>query len=251
MAKTSGLGANLYVGGVDLSGDIGAIGTISGGHAIQVVRGANQSAADRIALRRDGEISYTAFFNAAAGASHLTLSAVPRTDVHVQVLPVGGATAGLVAAAMVAKQASYDPAPGADGSLVASVQGLANAQGLEWGVLLTTGKQTLTAAGAGSNVDDLPGGTTTSAFGLAAYLQVFELTGTSATVTIQHGTATNNYAAIGSGLAFAAATAATTERIVTASATETINRYLRVSVAGTFSSFIFSVVAVRYRALVS
>lgn len=248
MAKISGLGAACFVGGVDLSGDIGAIETISGGHAIQVVRGATQEAADRLALRRDGEIAYSAFFNFAG--SHTALSAVPRTDVQMQVLPVGGATAGLVAACMVAKQAGYDTAPNADGSLTASISGLANAQGLEWGVLLTTGKQTLTGAGVGSNVDDLAGAPTSTAFGLAAYLQVFALTGTSATVTIQHGTLTNNYAAIGAGLAFAAATGATTERIASA-ATETINRYLRVSVAGTFSSFVFSVVAVRYRAAVS
>ena len=58
------------------------------------------------------------------------------------------------------------------------------------------------------------------------------------------------FAAIGAGLAFAAATGVTTERIASA-ATETINRYLRVSVAGTFSSFVFSVVLVRYRAAIS
>lgn len=251
MAKISGLGANCFIGGVDLSGDIGAVETISGSHTIQVVRGATQDAADRLALRRDGEIAYSAFFNASAGAEHLTLSAVPRTDVQIQVLPVGGAAAGLVAACMVAKQAGYDPSENADGSLTVALSGLANAQGLEWGILLTTGKQTLSAAGNGSNVDDLAGSPTTSAFGLAAYLQCFSLTGTSATVTLQHGTLTSNFAAIGSGLAFAAATGAGAERIVTASATETINRYLRVVVSGTFSSFVFAVTAVRYRAAVS
>ncbi len=250
MAKISGLGAQGFVGGYDLSGDIAAVDTIRGSHVLQLVRGADQTAADRIALRRDGEIGFTSFFNAASGQSHLVLSAAPRTDVQMQILPIGGATAGLVAAAMVAKQITYDTAPGADGSLLATVQGLGNAQGLEWGVGLTTGKQTLTAAGNGSNVDDLAGSPTSTAFGCAAYLQCFSLTGTSATVTIQHGTLTSNYAAIGAGLAFAAATGITSERIAS-SATETINRHLRVSVAGTFSSFIFSVVLVRYRAAVS
>jgi len=250
MAKISGLGAAAFVGGVDLSGDFGAVNTIKGSHVLQMIRGADQSAADRLALRRDGEISYSAFFNAAAGQAHLTLSALPRTDVQMQVLPVGGASAGLVTAAMVAKQIGYDTAEGEDGSLLATVQGLGNAQGLEWGVLLTTGKQTLTAAGNGSNVDDLAGSPTSTAFGCAAYLQCFGLTGTSATVTIQHGTLTSNYAAIGGGLAFAAATGVTSERIAS-SATETINRHLRVAVTGTFSSFIFSVVIVRYRAAIS
>lgn len=250
MAKISGLGAQAFVGGYDLSGDIAAVDTIKGSHVLQMSRGVTQTAADRIALRRDGEMGFSSLFNAATAQAHLTFSALPRTDVQMQVYPVGGATAGLVAAAMVAKQMGYDLNPGADGSLVASVQGLCNAQGLEWGVGLTTGKQTLTGAGNGSNVDDLAGAPTSTAFGCAAYLQVFSLVGTSATVTIQHGTLTNNYAAIGAGLAFAAATDVTSERIASA-ATETINRYVRVSVAGTFTSLIFSVVLVRYRAAIS
>lgn len=253
MAKISGLGAQAFIAGIDLSGDIAAVNTIRGSHLIGNVTAVSQSAMDRLALRRDGDMGFSAFFNAASAQSHLTLSALPRTDVQMQVLPVGGATAGLVAAAMVAKQADYVTTSNPDGSLVATAQGLTTGgNGLEWGVLLTTGKETMTGAASGSDVDDLAGSPTSTNFGCAAYMQVFALTGTSATVTIQHGATTGaGYGAVGAGLAFAAATGVTSERIVTASATENIKRYLRVSVAGTFSSFIFSVVLVRYRAAVS
>ena len=48
MAKTSGLGDNCYVGGYDLSGDIGSLGKISGSVATIDVTGINKSAFERI-----------------------------------------------------------------------------------------------------------------------------------------------------------------------------------------------------------
>jgi hypothetical protein len=48
---------------------------------------------------------------------------------------------GFPAASMTAKQTTYAPTMGADGSLAISVNAVANGYGLEWGEMLTTGKQ--------------------------------------------------------------------------------------------------------------
>lgn len=240
MTKQSGLGDNLYVAGYNLSGDIGSLSRIGGGHGVQDVTGIDKSAMERIGLLRDGGIEYSAFFNDAAGQAHPRLSTLPTADQIVTYCR--GTTLGKPAACLVGKQVNYDPSRGQDGSLTLAVQALANGFGLEWGSQLTAGQRTDSAATNGASLD---GGAAT-AFGLQAYVHVFAFTGTSATVKIQESSdngAVDPWADVAGG-GFAAATGITSERIAT-TAGLTVERYLRVVTTGTFSNLVFAVAAVR------
>lgn len=62
MAKTSGLGDNFYVNGYDVSGDISAIGQLSGGPALLDVTGIKEFANERIGGLRSGDWQFTSFF---------------------------------------------------------------------------------------------------------------------------------------------------------------------------------------------
>lgn len=252
MAKQSGLGDNFYLGGYDLSGDVGALGRIAGGLAgTQDVTGINQRAFHRVGLLRDGGIDWTSFFNpasvsggAAEDGAHVVLSSLPTTDRTITYCR--GTALGSPAACMVAKQLGYDPTRAADGSLTIAVTSQPNGYGLEWGRLLTAGPRTDTAATNGDSVDF---GTGATAFGLQAWLHVFSFTGTDATITLEQSSDdgdTDAFAAVTGG-AFTEITAGpTAERIVTAR-DQTVERYLRVatSTTGGFTELEFAVVVAR------
>lgn len=235
MAKQSGIGDNFYLGGVDLSGDVGELGKVAGGITVIDVTGIDKSAHERIGGLRDGGIDWTSWFNPAR--AHLKLNDLPTADVLGTY--TRGTSIGSPAACTTAKQINYDGKRGADGSLTFAVSLQANAYGLEWGRLLTAGIRTDTTATNGASLD-----TTASAdFGAQAYLQVFAVTGTSVTVTIQDSANNTDFTPV-AGLAFTAATGVTTQRLATAN-TATIRRYLRVATSGTFSNAQFAVVVVK------
>ncbi len=241
MVKQSGLGDNLYVGGYDLSGDTSAVGNIGGGPTALDITGIDKSAFERLGGVRDGRVEFTSFFNDASLRAHPVLSALPTTDV--QVMYFRGTTLGGPAAAMVSKQISYDGTRGGDGSFTFGVSAQANAYGLEWGRALTAGTQNETSAGDGSSVDFTTG---SLSFGLQAYLQVFTFTGTSITIVLEESSndgGGDDFAAVTGG-GFSAASAVGSERIAT-SASQTIERYLRLSWSGTFSDATFAVVVNR------
>ena len=239
MAKTSGLGDNLYVGGYDLSNDVGSLGTIGGGVAPLEVTGIDKSAFERIGGLRDGRIEYNAFLNTAADKAHDRLGNLPTTDT---ILPYcRGTTLGNPAAMLVGKQLSYDGTRAADGGIAFDVSEPGNGFGLEWGRQLTPGQQLLGAAGAGTGVDF----TAATAFGAQAYVHVMLFTGTSCTFTLQDFTADTpaSYANITGG-ASVAMTAIGSQRWATAN-TQTIRRWVRVNVTGTFSALLFAVSVVK------
>jgi len=240
VAKQSGLGDNLYIGGFDVSGDTGSIGSIHGGPNPLDVTCIDKLATERLGGVRTGGITWSSFFDNAALAGHPALSTLPTADA--QIMYCRGTTLGNPGAAMVAKQIGYDPTRAADGSLTFAVDAQSNGYGLEWGIQHTAGKRTDTAATNGTSVDAGSGST----FGLQAYLQVFSFTGTSVTVTLQESSdnAVGDPFANVTGGSFAAATGQTTERIVTSNA-QTVERYLRVVTTGTFSSAVFAVLVVR------
>lgn len=244
MTKSSGLAANLYVSGADLSGDMGALSRIGGGPSPLVVTGIDKSAFERIGGPRDGSIEYQAWFNKAAGRAHPVLSALPTGDriityTHTTII-------GKPAASLVAKQVNYDPNRGADGSLTIGGQTLGNGYGLEWGNQLTAGKRTDTGATNGSSID--LGSASPGAFGAQFYLHVFSFTGTDATITVQESSDNGGgdpFAAVVGGAFTQVTTAPTYQRIATAAIN--VERYLRVvtSTTGGFSSLVFAVMAVR------
>ena len=244
MAKQSGLGDNFYVGGSDLSGDVGAVQTIRSSVNPLDVTGLDKSAHERIFGQYDGEISFNSFFNDAALAEHAELKLLPRTDTLVSYFR--GTTLGGESACLTGKQINYDPTRSADGGLIFSVQALSNAYGLEWGKMLTAGKRTDTVATAPATGVDFTDVST--AFGMAAYLHIFSFTGTSVTMRIQDSADNSSFANITGLGAFTTASASTFERQETDLLTRTIRRYLKVNTTGTFSECTFAVVAVRYYA---
>jgi hypothetical protein len=237
MAKQAGLGDNLYVGGYDLSGDIGSLGRIGGGPAAMPVTGIDKSAYERIGGVRDGAIEFNAYFNPATNRAHDRLGNLPTSDVQIHYCR--GTTVGAPGAALIAKQVGYDGNRGSDGSFRFAVQAVANGYGLEWGRQLTAGKRTDSTATNGASIDT----TASAAFGAQAYLQVFAFTGTSVTVAIQDSADDSSFANV-TGLTFTAATGITTERLATAN-NATIRRYLRAVTTGTFSDAVFSVIVVK------
>lgn len=245
MAKESGLGHALFVAGNDLSGDYTAISNIGGGPAALTTTGIDKSAPERIGGHLDGRLEATSWWN--PDLSHPVLSALPTGDVHE--MYCCGTSIGRPAAAIVAKQVNYDGNRGDDGSFTFNTACQNNAYPLEWGVLLTAGKRTDTAATNGSGVDLT---TVSTTFGAQAYLQVFEFTGTDVTVKVQDSADNSTFADV-TGLVFTEVTSAPgTQRIATASGA-TIRRYVRAvtTTSGGFTSVTFAVSFIRNPVAVS
>jgi hypothetical protein len=236
MSKQSGLGQQFYLDGVDLSGDTGSANTISTPRTVQAVTGIDKYAFERIHLLKDGMFDWQSWWNPTG--AHAELSTLPTGDRIANWLT--GTVLGNPAFGIVCKQLSYDPTRAADGSMTVAVQGQANGYGLEWGNTLTAGAEDFTGAANGDGVD-LAASTD---FGLQAYLQVLEFTGTSVTVTLQDSANGSDWAGIGGGVAFAAASAVGAQRIQT-DRDETIRQHLRIVASGTFSSATLAVVVVK------
>lgn len=243
MAKTAGMGDNCYIGGYDLSGDIGSLSRIGGGPAALDVTAIDKSAPERLGGVRDGGFEFSSWFNPALAHSHPVLSALPTIDVHGAYYR--GTAIGNPAASMIAKQTNYDGNRGPDGSFSFAVSMLPNGYGLEWGDQLTAGKRTDTGATAGTAFDS---GAATTNFGLQAYLQVFSFVGTDVTIKLQESSdnAGDAYADVVGG-GFTQVTAGpTTQRIATAT-NLAVERYLKVTTVttGGFTSCVFAVMVVR------
>ncbi len=246
MAKSTGLGAGLFVSGNDLSGDVGEVSSINGGNTPLDVTGINKSAIERLGGPRDGGMAFSAFFNKASTQAHPVLSALPTAD-RVVTYYHRTTTIGDEVASLIGKQIDYDGTRGNDGSLTFTTQALANGFGLEWGESLTVGKRTDSGATSGGTLDY--GATIAQTlFGAQAYLHVFAFTGTDCTITIEDST--SDFSAV-TLMAFTEVSALgganTSERIQTASRTETVDRYVRVTTTTSsgFSNLVFAVQVVK------
>lgn len=239
MSKTSGLGDQFLFGGYDLSGEVNALSKIDCPQGTFDMTPINKSAYVRIGGLRDGGIDFTVLFDPAIGHSHPVLATLPRTDVVATYLR--GGILGNPSACMVAKQVDYNPTRGADGMLSSTVSSVANGFGLEWGVQLTPGQRTDTAATNGTAVDNAAA----TSFGFQAYLQVTAFTGTDVTVKLQDSADNVTFADV-SGGAFTQTTAAHTAQRIAVANTATIRRYVRASTitSGGFTSATFAVVLV-------
>lgn len=232
MAKQSGIGARFLVGGSDVSGDISAVDSITGTIALLDGTDITQGAHARIFGLRDGSMTFTAFMDAAN--AHPVLSALPRTD-EIMTALIPPLAIGSPAACLNAKQIDYDPTRGADGSLMLKSQGQGSGFGLEWGLQLTAGTRTDTAATHGAALDN----GASSAHGGQAYLHVPAFTGTDATVLVEHSADNTTFTTL---MTFTQVTGATplAQRLAVSGAT-TVNRYLRASTVttGGFTSLAF------------
>lgn len=239
MAKTSGMGDQFYIAGVDVSGDTQSLQQIACPLATFDDTTIDLSGNARLGGLRSGHMQFTTFFNDAAGASFQTLKALPTADVRMSYFR--GTTLGNAAASITAKQLNHDATRGADGSFTFTCDAQSTGGiGLEWGQMLTAGKKTDTVATNGTGVDQAA----STSFGWAAYLHVFAFTGTSVTVTLQDSA--DNLSFLGfTGSAFTAASGVTSERIAGAT-TSTVRRYVRAVTTGTFSSATFAVNFIKF-----
>jgi hypothetical protein len=238
MGKATGLGAGFYLDGVDLSGDIGSLGRFNNARGLTDLTGIDVEAPERAHTHRDGGMEFQSWFNAAAGQSHPTL-ADPTTHGDRIATYLHRRTLGAPACFCVAKQADYGISRPDDASLTGSVAVESNGFGMEWGVLLTPGKETDSGAANGTGVDLAA----TTNFGLQAVLHVFSFTGTDATIAIQDSTDNVSFAAIPAASFTAVTTAPGRQRIQTAR-TEQVDRYLRAvtTTSGGFTNLVFAVI---------
>lgn len=243
MGKETGLGANFYVDGVDLSGDTNLLSKVSKSLAALDFTGIDKFAYERLPGKVDGAIDWESFLNPSAGQAHPTLSTLPRTDricsyVH------KAAVLGTPVANITTKQMDYAATRPADGRIMMKVGTLANGYWLDWSRSLTTGKQTMGGAANTTGVDFQIQGAPAN-FGLQAHLHVFAFTGTSATLTLQ-GSSDNAvgdpYANITGGV-FTVVTASPQAQRIQTARNLAVERYIRVAVTGVFSNLVFAVSA--------
>jgi len=235
MAKKSGLGGQIFVGGYDLSGDVAAINNASSPRELLDSTALNASGHERVMGLSDGNLAVNSWFNDSTEQEHAAFKSLPTTD-RIVTWAVG-ATRGDVAACLVSKQINYDGSRGSDGSLSFTIDSQANGVGLDWCETLTTGKETHSSAGSSTSRDD---GAATSA-GMVAYLEIVDCDSGTPTVTIQQSSDNGSSDAFATVLSFTAvgyASAPTAERITVSGAVE---RYLRITTTGTFSNLDFIV----------
>ena len=233
MSKSSGLGNRLYVAGYDISGDVGAISSLTTPRGVQENTGIDKSAVERLLLLSDGEISFDSFFNDATDQIHDVLSTLPTTNR--QAIYAQSTTRGDAGFALVAKQINYDWTRAAEGSLTGTTQ-LQNADGNvpAWGETIAM-KETIASAGDLTGYIDAGDAATTN--GVVAYLQIFTLGSGTPTITLQDSSDTTtgddgSWSTIGT---FTINSARSAERLSVAG---TIEKGLRIEASGTFTNLV-------------
>jgi hypothetical protein len=241
MAKVTGLGDNLYVGGYQVSNDTSGLSRIGGGPTALDFTGIDKSAYERLGGLRTGEISFTGFFNPTAGGLHTALSSLPTADVIATY--ARGTAIGDNCAMCNGKSIDYGVTRSNDGMVQISCTVMSDGFGLEWGQNLTSGLRVDTAATNGTGLDTLA----SASFGGQAYLQVTAFSGTDVTVKIQDSADNATFADVAT-FAFTQITTTTpqAQRIATSN-TATLRRYLRASTVttGGFTSLTFHVGVVK------
>ena len=248
MAKESGLGDQLFIGGRDIGADTSAIGGLTTPRSVYDMTGITKSAFERILGTRDASGEFTGFFNSTLNQTHDTLKALPTADT--QLMYLHGTTLGNESFVINGKQLNYDFNRPADGSLSIGVHVDSNNFGGDWTTQLTPGKRSDTTATNGTGVDmGSVANPAAAAFGFVAYLQVFSFTGTSVTIKLQDSTDNISFADVTGGAFTVVSSSPGFERIQSASPTLSVNRYMRVATTGTFSQCTFAVTVARPDAL--
>jgi hypothetical protein len=88
MAKQSGLGDNIYVGGYDLSGDVTSIDKISGPTALLEATTIKQLAESRLPGKRDGNMQFTTLFDNTGTTNTPSVPATTVVQLNTNTWPV-------------------------------------------------------------------------------------------------------------------------------------------------------------------
>jgi|SRR5215472_11158946 len=232
MAKTGGLGDDLYVAGFHIGGDIQSL-TANGGPNNQLdVTDITQSAHARLGGQRTGAIKVVAYHDPALGAAHAAFAPLPTSDQIITYLR--GQTLGGPAASCNAKELNYDATRAADGMLTFATDEESNGFGLEWGIQLTADPRTDASATTGAFFDL---GAAGPGFGAQAYLHLVSLGSGSVDVVIQHATTSGgSYTTL---IDFGAQSVAPVA--VRGTAAGAVNEFLKVTTTGVFTNAVFFV----------
>lgn len=235
MAKQTGLAQQFYVGGRDISGDVAAIAECSCPRALLDVTAINASARERLNGLADGWIVFNTWFNDAANQEHAALKGLPTADVQVGYWDA--ATVGQPVAMLTAKQVDYDWVRAADGALKGKVQCLGNGNALEWGEALTAGMITHASATSSASKDD----TAATTRGIIGQLQIKSIATGTPTMVIQESSDDGVADPFTAKLSFAAVAAASAPTAERATASGTVERYLRATTTGIFTTALFAI----------
>ena len=239
MAKKSGIGQQFYLQGVDMSGDVGSLSSIATPRGIQVVTGIDRDAFERILTQTDGAISFSAFLNDVAGGTHLTLGALPITDVHIMYMT--GETLGDPTFCMVGKQVNYDPTRAADGSLTIAVDAkLSAGEPAEWCRMLKSNGTHASATDETGHLVDSGGVQTTK--GGVGYLQHFSAASGTVEYDIEDSSDSTNGidGAWANLLAFSDVATPYTPIAERVEVTGAVEKYVRCSTNGTFTTAVLA-----------
>lgn len=236
MAKRSGLGMRLYIGGYDIGADVSAISSLSSPRGEMDITSIENSARARLQTTYSGNVSFAVYFDDATDAEHDALSGLPTADVLVMIL--FSTTAGDEVVCLTAKQINYDWTRGADGSLSGTVNLIGtSAVPLEWAELLKA-KGTHASATDETGIDF--GSQTTS--GGVGYLQHFSAASGTVEYDLEDSSDSTNgvdgsWANLGAFTDVTTPYAATAERIAISG---TVERWVRASTNGTFTTAVFA-----------
>ena len=156
MAKATGLNVRLYVEGYDLSGDANALSSLGYENELLDVTTLDVSARKRIVGLVDGEIGVEAWFDNASSRQHAVWSSnsgkLPTADQDVLV-PMGSAV-GDPGVGLVSKEGTYNVTRSAGSAISASATFTASGSAPEFGIMLTSFTDTITASTSGTAVDN-------------------------------------------------------------------------------------------------
>ena len=227
MAKSSGLGQQFFIGGRDISGDVGSIARFSTPRGTKDITGIDKSAMERIYTRSDTNLDWNCFFNDAANQEHVALSGLATTDQNI--LWMMGTTRGDPAAMVVAKQLNYDGSHDTEGFTEFSVNVEGSGVAAEWGITLTAGKETHSSAGSTASIDN----GASSSNGAAAMLHIVDINSGAPTVKVEHSANDSSWSDL---IAFTAVSDGAEPATERKTSSGTVNRYLRITTTGTFSN---------------
>jgi hypothetical protein len=225
MAKVNGLNVRLYVEGYDLSGDANALSGMGYTNELLDVTTLDVSARKRLVGIVDGEIGVEAWFDNAAGKQHAVWTSnsgkLPTADQDV-LIPMGSAV-GDPAVGLVSKEGTYTVNRSAGSAIAASATFTANGSAPEFGIMLTSFTDSITASTSGTSVDN----SASSSSGGSWYYQITALSAVGGNarwvLNVQHSTNDSSWTDVSTAIVTASdgIGAARTEF------TGTVNRYLR------------------------
>lgn len=139
MPKQSGIGQRLFANGYNISGDVGAVGSVATPLNLLDVTGLDKGAVERITGVADASMEFNCFFNPTSGAAHeLLRELVGKRFANsatfergpVEMLYLMGAAVDMPVFFMMGYQIEYGWSRGEDGSLsgTVSVQGSSETQ---------------------------------------------------------------------------------------------------------------------------